>query len=196
MVPGPVRDAKHAGFRHQSVGAPRTRLDGEAKGKLADVVIPRGEKGIRRGDVAQPVIRLPERADEAMDQCRVAPPFQHREVGEVQILLPRATEQPGGHLPQADGGADQRIVLVPPEGHRVHDSAGRGTDLYAVSLAEIEARQEIVQWVHRCFRSSSGELAHKRITREDRSAAPPRGLAIAYPLNSHAVPVIVSPADR
>lgn len=145
----PVRDAKHAGFRHQPPGAVWSLLNGEAQSELADVVMARGEKGIRRGDIAQPVISLPERTDKIIDQCCVAPPLQHCEVGEIQMLLARAAEQPGRHLPQADGGADEWIVLVPPDGHRVHDTTGRGGDIDTVSLAEIEDRQEVVQRVHR-----------------------------------------------
>lgn len=89
---GPVRHAKHVGFRHQPPGAVWSRLDGEAKGKLADVVMARGKKSVRRGNVAQSVIRLPERADKAVDQSRIALPFQQREVGKVQMPLPRVAE--------------------------------------------------------------------------------------------------------
>ncbi|WP_026397649.1 hypothetical protein [Acetobacter nitrogenifigens] len=60
-------------------------------------------------------------------------------------------EQPGGHFVQADSGADQRIVLIPPSCHRVHDAAGRGGEISTVSFAEIEARDEIVQWVHHAY---------------------------------------------
>ncbi|WP_026397603.1 hypothetical protein [Acetobacter nitrogenifigens] len=58
----------------------------------------RDEKSVRRGNVAQSVIRPPERTDEAIDQGCIAPPFQQREIGEVQIPLPRVLLWPSETL--------------------------------------------------------------------------------------------------